>query len=341
MKLGWIARAAALAAAAWLLVVPAQAQTKLTVYTPLEQDRIDAYRRQFEADVKGIELTVVRDSSAALASRLIAEKDNPRADVVWGLSGTALTSLNGLGLLEPYAPAGLDAVAAPYRDAANPPGWVGMDAHAAVVCFNTAEAEKKKLPAPKTWKDLVDPRYRNEIAMPSPAASDTGYMLVAGWLQQMGEEAGWKFMDALHANIAVYTQSGSRPCRQAGTGKYAIGLSADGRGAEVKTKGAPIDLIWPSEGLGWDIEGSAIVKGSKNLEAAQKFLDWNAGPAATALHAAGSPLLATPRVAPPLPFMPDDLQGKLIKIDLSWMAQNRERIVAEWTKRYDSKSEPR
>ncbi len=341
MKLGWIARAAAVAAAAWLLVAPVQAQTRLTVYTPLEQDRIDAYRKQFEADVKGIELTVVRDSSAALASRLVAEKDNPRADVVWGLSGTALTSLNGLGLLEPYAPAGLGAVAAPYRDSADPPGWVGMDAHAAVVCFNTAEAEEKKLPAPKTWKDLVDPRYRNEIAMPSPAASDTGYMIVAGWLQQMGEEAGWKFMDALHANIAVYTQSGSRPCRQAGAGKYAIGLSADARGAEVKTKGAPIDLIWPGEGLGWDIEGSAIVRGSKSLEAAQKFLDWSAGPAAIALHAAGSPLLATPRIAPPLPFMPDDLQGKLIKIDLAWMAQNRDRILAEWTKRYDSKSEPK
>ena len=110
--------------------------------------------------------------------------------------------------------------------------------------------------------------------MPNPASSGTGYLTVAGWLTIMGEEAGWKFMDALHQNIAQYLHSGSAPCVQAAKGERLIGIGFDMRGATEKTKGAPIDLIVPKEGLGWEMEVTAIMKGTKNLEAAKKLADW-------------------------------------------------------------------
>jgi iron(III) transport system substrate-binding protein len=165
--------------------------------------------------------------------------------------------------------------------------------------------------------------------------------MVAAWLQQMGEENGWKFMDALHANIASYTHSGSKTCRQAGAGEYAVGLSFDFRGSDVKKKGSPIDLIWPSEGIGWDVEATTIIKGTKNLEAAKKFADWAVTPAAMKQYSANFAIVALPGQAQPLPFLPADLETKLAKIDFAWMAKNRERILAEWTKRYDNKSEPK
>ena len=110
--------------------------------------------------------------------------------------------------------------------------------------------------------------------MPNPASSGTGYLTVAGWLTIMGEEAGWKFMDALHQNVAQYLHSGSAPCVQAAKGERLIGIGFDMRGATEKTKGAPIDLIVPKEGLGWEMEVTAIMKGTKNLEAAKKLADW-------------------------------------------------------------------
>ena len=81
-------------------------------------------------------------------------------------------------------------------------------------------------------------------------------------------------MDKLHENIAVYTHSGSAPCVQAAKGERLIGIGFDMRGASEKTKGAPIDLIVPSEGIGWDMEATAIVKGTKNLAAAKKLADF-------------------------------------------------------------------
>src|SRR5260370_1744468 len=85
----------------------------------------------------------------------------------------------------------------------------------------------------------------------------------------MGEEAGWKFMDALHQNVSQYLHSGSAPCVQAAKGERLIGIGFDMRGATEKPKGAPIDLIVPKEGLGWEMQVTAIIKGTNNLEPAK------------------------------------------------------------------------
>ena len=332
---------AAAGAAAAIFASGALAQTKLTVYTALESDQLKAYKEAFEKDVKDVELVFVRDSTGVVTAKLLAEKNNPRADIVWGVSASSLALLGNEGMLEPYAPKGLDKVSAKFRDSKNPPTWVGMDVYSSVICFNTAEAEKKKLKAPASWKDLTDPAYRGQVAMPNPASSGAGFLMVSAWLQMMGEDAGWKFMDALHANIASYTHSGSKPCRQAGAGEYAVGLSFDFRGSDVKKKGAPVDLIWPSEGLGWDVEAAAVMKGSKNMDAAKKLADWSVTPNAMKMYSANFAILAVPGQAQPLPFLPNDLESKLAKVDFDWMAKNRERILGEWSKRYDAKSEPK
>ena len=83
--------------------------------------------------------------------------------------------------------------------------------------------------------------------MPNPASSGTGYLMVSAWLQMMGEEKGWAFMDALHQNIAAYTHSGSKPCRQAAAGEYAVGLSFEYRANKTKEDGAPIDIVLPQK----------------------------------------------------------------------------------------------
>ena len=112
----------------------------------------------------------------------------------------------------------------------------------------------------------------------------------------MGEEAGWKFMDALHQNIAQYIHSGSAPCVQAAKGERLIGIGLDTRGASEKTKGAPLELILPKEGLGSEMEVTAIVKGTKNLDAAKKLADWAVTKKANELYAKTYPIVALPGV---------------------------------------------
>jgi iron(III) transport system substrate-binding protein len=148
-------------------------------------------------------------------------------------------------------------------------------------------------------------------------------------------------MDALHENIAQYTHSGSKPCNMAAAGEYVAGISFEYRGHSNKSKGAPIDLVFPKEGLGWDLEGYAIVKGTKKLEAAKKLADWASSKDAMMLYGKNFAVTAQPGVAPKLANIPADYEARLIKMDFNYSASNRERILGEWNTRYNAKSEPK
>jgi iron(III) transport system substrate-binding protein len=328
-------------AATWCMPPTSAAQTSLTVYTAVEADDLKKYAARFNEDHPGIQIKWVRDSTGVITAKLLAEKANPQGDVIWGLAATSLMILNAEGLLLPYAPRGLERLDPQFRDKANPPAWVGMDAWVAAICFNTVEARKKNLPPPASWKDLTKPVYRGAIVMPNPASSGTGFLDVSSWLQLFGEAEGWKYMDALHQNIAVYTHSGSKPCTMAGAGEYPIGISFEFRAARQKKQGAPIEIIFPEEKSGWDMETTAIVKGTRNLEAARTLVDWSISDKAMKLYSEGYAVVAVPGLSRPIEFLPDNMTAKMIRNDFDWAAKNRKRILEEWEKRYGAKSEPK
>jgi iron(III) transport system substrate-binding protein len=316
-------------------------RTPILVYTALETDQLKSYKDTFEKSVKDVEIRWVRDSTGVITAKLLAEKNNPQADAVFALAATSLLVLEQEGMLTPYAPKGVEALNPRFVDTKKPPMWVGMDVWGATICFNTVEAKKRNLPKPESWKDLLKPVYKGQITMPHPASSGTGFLDVTAWLQLFGEAEGWKYMDALHENIAQYVHSGSKPCRQAGAGEFVMGISFEYRANATKASGAPIDLIFPKEGVGWDMEASAIMKASKKQEAARKLMDWGVTREANELYAKGYAIVAMPGVAKPLPNVPSNYEQMLVKNDFGWAAKNRDRILAEWEKRYNAKAEPK
>jgi iron(III) transport system substrate-binding protein len=316
-------------------------RTPLLVYTALETDQLKGFKDSIEAAVKDVEVRWVRDSTGIITAKLLAEKTNPQADLVLGLAATSLLVLEQEGMLQPYAPRGVQQLNPRFVDTKKPPMWVGMDVWSATICFNTVEAKKRNLPKPETWKDLLKPIYRGQITMPHPASSGTGFLDVTAWLQLYGEAEGWKYMDALHENIAQYVHSGSKPCRQAGAGEFVMGISFEYRANATKASGAPIDLVIPKEGVGWDMEASAIMKTTKKLDLARKVMDWSVTRAANELYAKSYAIVAMDGVAKPLPNLPPNYDKMLVKNDFGWAAKNRERILAEWNKRYNAKAEPK
>ncbi|MGE0007943.1 MAG: putative 2-aminoethylphosphonate ABC transporter substrate-binding protein [Parvibaculaceae bacterium] len=324
--------------------VPAAAQqkTQVTVYTALDTDQLAAFKSAAEADLPDIDISWVKEGTGVVAARVLAEKDNPRADVIWGLAVTSMIMLKQRDAILPYTPKGAEKLAPSFRDKADPMAWTGMDAYLSVICYNTVEGQKRNIPAPKTWKDLLDPIYKDEVVMPNPASSGAGYLTVAAWLQLFGEEGGWKYMDDLHKNVAVYTHSGSASCVQAARGERVVGIGFDMRAASEKTKGAPIDIIIPSDGIGWEMEATGIVKGTKKLEAAQRLVDWSVTKQANELYSKYYAIVAHPDVKnEPPPNYPIQGREGMIDNDFEWSAANLERILKEWTARYDGKSAPK
>ncbi|AKI00878.1 putative 2-aminoethylphosphonate ABC transporter, periplasmic 2-aminoethylphosphonate-binding protein [Hoeflea sp. IMCC20628] len=329
------------AAISALCTTMALAETELTVYTAVEAEDLARYAETFNQEHPDIKVNWVRDSTGVITAKLLAEKNNPQADMVWGLAATSLLVLKTEGMLEPYAPAGLDKLDPKFRDGDNPPSWVGMDAWVASVCFNTVEGDKLGLTAPTSWMDLTKPEYAGHVVMPNPASSGTGFLDVSSWLQIFGEDEGWAFMDGLHNNIAAYTHSGSKPCKMAASGETVIGVSFAFRGAKSKAEGAPIEIIVPSEGIGWDMEASALIAGTANEEAAKTLLDWSITPKAMEMYNVGYAVVAIPGIAKPVEYFPEGITDAMIDNDFEWAANNRSAILEEWTKRYDTKSEPK
>ena len=331
--------AAALAAA---VALPAFAEkTVLNVYTALETDQIKAYQESFNKSYPDVEIKWTRDSTGIITAKFLAEKAKPVADVVMGVAASSMSVFDREGLLQGYAPANLKAVNPRFTSGGAQPTWVGMNVFGAAICYNVAEAMKQGLPKIESWKDLLRPEFKGKVVMPNPASSGTGFLDVTAWLQMFGEQGGWDYMDALHQNVAVYTHSGSKPCVMAGAGEFPVGISFEYRANVVRTKGAPIDVLFPKEGLGWDLESIGIVKGTTKLDAAKKLADWASTREANELYAKNFAITAIPGIATRLKHVPIDYEQRLVKNDFQWMAKNRDAVLAEWQKRYAAKSEPR
>ncbi len=331
--------AAALAA---VVALPAFAQkTVLNVYTALETDQIKAYQESFNKSYPDVEIKWTRDSTGIITAKFLAEKSKPVADVVMGVAASSMAVFDREGLLQGYAPANLKAVNPRFTSGGAQPTWVGMNVFGAAICYNVAEAMKQGLPKIESWKDLLRPEFKGKVVMPNPASSGTGFLDVTAWLQMFGEKGGWEYMDGLHQNVAVYTHSGSKPCVMAGAGEFPVGISFEYRANVVRTKGAPIDVLFPKEGLGWDLESIGIVKDTPKLDAAKKLADWASTREANELYAKNFAITAIPGIATRLKYVPNDYEQRLVKNDFQWMAKNRDAVLAEWQKRYAAKSEPR
>ncbi len=338
----WWTTLTAAVTAGILAAGPVAAQkTTLNVYTALETDQLKAYQEGFNKAYPDIELQWVRDSTGVITAKLLAEKADAEGRRHHGRGGDEHGHLRHRRHAAAVRARGSRAHRRGVPDKKNPPAWIGMDVWGATICFNTVEAAKRGIPKPETWKDLTKPVYKGQIVMPHPASSGTGYFDVTAWLQLYGEADGWKFMDGLHENIAQYMHSGSRPCAAAANGEYVVGISFEYRANREKAQGKPIDLVFPKEGLGWDLEAIGIYKGTKNMAAAQKLMDWAASDAAMALYAKNFAIVAVPSLSQPLPNVPANYGTLLVKNDFDWASKNRDKILAEWSKRYESKAAPK
>src|SRR5215510_6958420 len=162
---------------AWTLAVvlalavtlaPAWAKDTVVIYTALEPEQITDYMKAVNKSLPNLDVKMLRLSTGDVSARFMAEKDNMQADVIWGVAATNMLVFKNAGLLEPYAPKGLERVQPLFRDKAAVPAWVGIDIYMSAFCFNTEVAKKANLPMPTSWADLANPAYKGQVVMPNP-----------------------------------------------------------------------------------------------------------------------------------------------------------------------------
>jgi iron(III) transport system substrate-binding protein len=185
-----------------------------------------------------------------------------------------------------------------------------------------------KLPAPKGWADLLDPKYKGHIVMSNPSTSGTAYLLLASHVARLGEDRAFEYYQALDRNLSQVTKSGGAPGRMAASGETPIGVALEYEVNIAKKQGAPIDIIFPADGVPWTFEANALVKGAKNPQNARRFLDWAVSKSAMSAYAqwrgTGISRSDVPVQGPKITEM------NLINLDFVKAAEDKERLVKKW-----------
>lgn len=315
----------------------------ITVYTALEPESIEEALAVFRAAHPNINVEIVRDSTGVITSRLIAESDNPQADLVWGTAASSLLILDEMGLLEPYAPAGLERILPEFRCSQDVPTWVGNCAWETVFVINNPLIEELGLSPGdiRCYEDLLRPELRGHVTMPNPASSGTGLLTVTALLQLYGRDTddGWNFLSRLHENIMMYTHSGSAPARMAAAGECIVGVSFGFPAIRQKQEGAPVTIVFPERGSGWDLEANALIARDNISPAAKIFLDWAISDEAMDLYVQNFPIITTGQGSTYYGFPDMNPVDQLIDNDLEWVAANRQSILDRWMEMFDELSE--
>ena len=307
------------------------AQEKVTVYTSLETDETVKYLEVARKDLPDLQIDIIRLSTGELGARMLAEKDNPQADCIWGWAVTNTEQFIPKGMLEPYKAKGVEKLEKRFVHPKD--YYAGIDMYIAAFCVNKKVLEEKGLPMPKGWNDLLNPKFKGLIAMPNPAASGTGFLQVASLLQMYGaregKEDGWEFLKKLDKNMGEYIKSGSRPAKNTAQGEFAVGCSFDFVVGELKKQGFPVEFVFPVEGAGYEVEANALLKGAKNPKGAKRFLDWAISPNAMKTYSNFKLGVTLPGI-PTRPDMPKLSEIKLYPMDFAWQAKNYETILKKW-----------
>ncbi|WP_309681497.1 ABC transporter substrate-binding protein [Polaromonas sp.] len=314
----------------------AQAADELVVYCNVQEEWCRPMVAAFEK-ATGIKVSMTRKSSGETYAQIKAESANPRGDIWWGGTGDPHLQAAEEGLTETYRSPKLadlqpwavrQAEASKYRT-------VGIYAGALGFSFNTPELAKRKLPEPKCWADLIKPEFKGEVQVANPNSSGTSYTMLATLVQIMGEDKAFDYLKALHRNINQYTKSGAAPARAAATGESIVGITFLHDAVTNAVAGAPVKVVAPCEGTGYEIGSMSIIKGAKNLENAKKWYDWALTPEAQAIavvaHSYQVPSNKNAQTPPQAPKLSDI---KLIDYNFAkyGASAERTRLLTKWDK---------
>lgn len=250
--------------------VSSENEEAIIIYSSAEQFRNDEMQKQLNEKFPELNIYVMYMPTAKAAAKIAAEGKDTDADIVVALESAYmekieenLENISGMSRLE-YLD---DAKAASDK-------YVVWERQAGSIIVNNTVLKKHNLPVPKTYEDLLNPIYKNMIAMPDPKSSGTGYFFYKNLINVMGEEQALEYIDKLAFNVKQFTESGSGPVKLLIQQEVAIGLGLTFQAVSEKNEGNDFSIIQPEYGSPYSLTGTGLVKGRKENEDILKVFDF-------------------------------------------------------------------
>jgi iron(III) transport system substrate-binding protein len=300
----------------------------LYVYSVINDKETEALTQLF-TEKTGIQVQYLRSATGELINRVIAEQDSPQADVLLGGPSSLHMVAYNKGALEKYISSEVKNFPSYTYDENG--CWTGFCVLSLGIGINTTRFSEKYplISLPKTWDDLVNPAFNQEIVLTDPLASSTAYLFVQNQLQRLGWNSGWDYLQKLSQLVGQFPSSGGAPPKLVVTGEYTMGVAYLHALTKYVEQGFPVTIIAPPESVG-EVDAVSIIKNCKNKKNAEKFVDFMVSIEAQTLFSSMSYTIpVNPKVEnPSISLGIQDID--LLEYDDTLAASQRDSVLIKW-----------
>lgn len=291
-----------------------KASKEVVVYSAGPDNLVKKITKGFEKQ-SGLKVKVFSSTTGKVLSRIKAEKAKPQADVVILASLSSAIGLKKDGMTETYANAkNANKLFDDWKDKDN--NYFSYSGSALAIVYNTKSV---KTP-PKDWADLTSPQYKNQINVSDPSLSGSCLDFVSGYVN-VNSEKGWNYFKDVKKNGAQMVGANNEALNPVITGEKSIVLAGvDYMTYAAKAKGEPVDVVYPSSGTVISPRPALILKGAKNKDNAEKFIDYLLSDEAQKMVANAYLLPGRKDIKVTGKANANDI--KTLTVDWNWMADN-------------------
>lgn len=307
---------------------PAKKGGKVTVYSPHQAEINNPIIKEFQ-NRTGIEVQLISGGTGELLKRVQAEEANPLGDVFFGGGAESLAAYGQY--FEVYETTEAGSIAPAYKDKNNQ--FTPFSALPMIIMYNKDLVKEGE--EPKGWKDLLDPKWKGQIAFADPAKAGSSYTQLVTFLSAFGkdDEQGWNFVKDFVNNLDGKILSGSAMVYKGVADKeFAIGVTLEEAALRNLEGGANVGIIYPEEGTSAVPDGLAVIKGAKNMEEAKAFIDF-------AVSKDVQDLLQKEFKRRPVRTDAAEAEGivaskdiKLVDYDFGWASDNKDEVIKRFHK---------
>ena len=259
----WLSRLAAGIGLAMLAATTADAAGTVVVYNAISTKMMEAFVDGFQKAHPGTTVQVISGGTGELLTRIRAEKNNPRGDVLVGPDADVFDT--AIDLFEGYKSTEEGAFD---KGAVGPEGkYYGFSSNFQVFIVNTKMMPLDK--APKSWMDLTKPEFKGKILMANPAQSGSAY----SQMHQILMLYGWDVMDKITTN-ATFVSSSKLAFQNVAKGEIPVGLTSEFNVLQSKAEGFPVEAVYPTDGTALIVDANGVIKGGPNTANAKLFVDY-------------------------------------------------------------------
>jgi len=251
------------------LVEAARKEGKVVWYTSLVLPSAEKVAKLFEAAYPGIKIDVNRTGSQRILQKILQEHGAgiKNADVIHTSDAGHFVLLKDKKLLMRYLPQGIDKFPAGFKDKDG--YYFGLRATVNVITYNTKAVSAAD--APKTWTDLVDPKWKGKLVTAHPGYSG----VISTHVLALVHLLGWDYFKQLAQNRVMITQSAADPLTVVASGERPVAVNGGEYSAyQLKKKGSPIEIVYPKEGVPLVVSPTAIMATASHPNAAKLFTDF-------------------------------------------------------------------